>query len=53
MLKHLLNLDGIKTLNKTEQKSLKGGWTYVMCHSCDQYLPPGYVCMNQVFCGPN
>lgn len=48
MLKNVSNLGTV--LNKTEQKSVNGGWIYVMCHTCTP-LPPGYICMNQVFCG--
>ncbi|MCF2875331.1 MULTISPECIES: hypothetical protein [unclassified Tenacibaculum] len=48
MLKNLSNLGSV--LNKSEQKSIKGGWIYVMCLTCDP-LPDGYVCMNKPFCG--
>ncbi|MFT7900922.1 hypothetical protein VBY74_13175 [Tenacibaculum ascidiaceicola] len=48
MLKNISNLGSV--LNKSEQKSINGGWIYVLCHNCEP-LPRGYVCMNDVFCG--
>ena len=48
MLNNISNLGSI--LNKSEQKSIKGGWIYVMCTTCDP-LPSGYICMNKPFCG--
>ncbi|TDQ22827.1 hypothetical protein [Tenacibaculum caenipelagi] len=48
MLKNISNLGSI--LNKSEQKSIQGGWTYVMCTNCNP-LPPGYICMNKPYCG--
>ena len=50
MLKNISNLG--TTLSKNEQKNINGGWTYIMCIECKP-LPPGYICMNEVFCGPN
>ncbi|WP_201796527.1 hypothetical protein [Tenacibaculum discolor] len=48
MLKNISNLGSV--LNKSEQKTIQGGWTYVMCTKCEP-LPPGYICMNEVYCG--
>ncbi|XRE42724.1 hypothetical protein ACIVBQ_000928 [Tenacibaculum discolor] len=47
MLKNISNLGSV--LNKSEQKSINGGWIYVLCHNCEP-LPRGYVCMNDVIC---
>lgn len=48
MLKNISNLG--TTLDKKEQKEINGGLRLIMCYSCNP-LPPGYACMNKVYCG--
>ncbi len=50
MLKNILNLEGVKKLNKNEQKSLEGGRTpngpcfYKNGQCCDTSSPNGVFC---------
>ena len=43
-MKKLLNLEGAKLLNKTEQKAVNGGLFH--CGG-DCVCPPGYICIGK------
>ncbi|WP_459209851.1 hypothetical protein [Aquimarina rhabdastrellae] len=49
-MKKILNLKGIKTLNRDEQQQIKGAWGRVSC------CPTGRGCLiafgNETFCEP-
>lgn len=50
MIKNILNSKGVSSINKTEQKSIKGGSRINKCGNCYEVLWEDPITGNQ-FCG--
>ncbi len=49
-MKKLANLKGVKTLNKIDQKSINGGFTFTTFCVCIGISPDGFLVISDISC---